>query len=216
MKACRPARALALSALLAWSVATPAQTAPPLQALPAIDVPGYMGTWYQIALFPNRFQKQCVSDTTATYRQVEGGIEVTNRCRMADGRFDSVTGFARPSGARLDGDQLVPARLEVSFLPWWLRWLPIWGGYWVVVRAEDGRYVVVSEPKREYLWVLARQPTLAPADEVAIRSRLGELGVDLARWQGHPQPAAASSATPAPPSQPQLPHPPTTPAAPPR
>ncbi|MCU0970190.1 MAG: lipocalin family protein [Rubrivivax sp.] len=154
----------------AASAAAP-QPAPPVVALPDLDIPGYMGTWYQVAWFPNRFQKQCVSDTTATYRRVENGVEVTNRCRTADGRIDAVTGLARPLDSRIetrtDGERLVPARLEVSFLPTWLRWLPVWGSYWVVLRADDGRYAVVSEPTREYLWVLARQPKLAPADEVA-------------------------------------------------
>jgi hypothetical protein len=36
-----------------------------LTPLPSLNVPAYMGTWYQVAWFPNRFQKQCVSDTTA-------------------------------------------------------------------------------------------------------------------------------------------------------
>jgi apolipoprotein D and lipocalin family protein len=181
----------------AASAAAP-QPAPPVVALPDLDIPGYMGTWYQVAWFPNRFQKQCVSDTTAIYRRVEGGVEVTNRCRTADGRIDAVTGLARPLDSRIetrtDGERLVPARLEVSFLPTWLRWLPVWGSYWVVLRADDGRYAVVSEPTREYLWVLARQPKLAPADEVAIRSRLAQLGFDLARWQAHPHGAPADPA----------------------
>jgi apolipoprotein D and lipocalin family protein len=184
---------------------------PALQPLPALDVPTYLGTWYQVALFPNRFQKQCVSDTTATYRRVEEGIEVTNRCWVADGRWDSVTGLARPSASRLAGDRLEPARLEVSFLPRFLRWLPIWGQYWVVMRAADGRFAVVSEPHREYLWVLARSPALTPGDEVEIRSRLVELGFDLARWQAHPHAVAPTSAG-SPPSTPS--QRPTTPATP--
>jgi apolipoprotein D and lipocalin family protein len=61
-----------------------------LTPLPSLNVPAYMGTWYQVAWFPNRFQQQCVSDTTALYRQLPGGegVEVTNRCRLADGKLD--------------------------------------------------------------------------------------------------------------------------------
>lgn len=186
-----------LAAAVATQVALVATTASaqpePLLALPSIDIPAYMGTWYQVAWFPNRFQKQCVSDTAATYRRVEGGVEVTNRCRNAAGEIESVVGLARPDGSRIDGETLQPAQLEVSFLPGWLRWLPIWGRYWVIQRADDGRYAVVGEPKREYLWVLSRTPSLAPADESAIRSRLSQQGYDLARWQAHPHtpPSAA-------------------------
>jgi apolipoprotein D and lipocalin family protein len=172
-----------------------AQPAPPI-ALASLDVPAYMGTWYQVAWFPNRFQKQCVSDTSAVYRQLDGGrVEVSNRCRRADGSFDEVTGLARPSAAVIRGHRLEPAQLEVSFLPAFLRWLPIWGSYWVLQLADDGRYAVVSEPKREYLWVLSRAPALLPADETAIRSRLVQQGFDLARWQAHPHASPVAAPT---------------------
>lgn len=170
--------------LLATALSVAAQPAP-VTALPSLDVPGYMGTWYQVAWYPNRFQKQCVSDTTATYRRVPEGVEVINRCRNAEGRIESITGMARPAGAEIRGNALQPAQLEVSFLPRWLRWLPIWGSYWVIQLADDGRYAVVGEPRREYLWVMSRTPTLAPADESAIRSWLTQQGYDLARWQTH-------------------------------
>ncbi len=178
--------ALACSVAAAQGPPTPA----PLQPLPSLDVAAYMGTWYQVAWIPNRFQKQCVSDTAATYRdRGDGTVEVLNRCKLADGKSDSVLGIARPPAgvARIEGGQLKPARLEVSFLPAWLRWTGIgWGAYWVVERPADGRYVIVSEASREYLWVLARQPALTPADDAAIKARLQALGFDLGRAQAHP------------------------------
>ena len=182
-----PWGALLLSlTLLSHATATATSPVPDLEALPALNIPAYMGTWYQVAWFPNRFQKQCVSDTAATYRWLPAGeVEVINRCRLADGSVDSVTGVARTDGSRVQGDTLAPAKLRVSFLPAWLRWLPAWGRYWVVDLADDGRYVLVSEPTREYLWVLARAPQLSDADRSAIRSTLQRLGFDLARWQDH-------------------------------
>jgi apolipoprotein D and lipocalin family protein len=182
---------LALASLFAMA---PAQAqpmpAPPLQALPSLDVAPYMGTWYQVAWIPNRFQKQCVSDTAASYRdRGDGTVEVQNRCKLANGSFDDVLGIARPPAgvSRIEAGKLMPARLEVSFLPAWLRWTGIgWGAYWVVDLAPDGRYAIVSESTREYLWVLARQPALTPADDAAIKAKLQALGFDLARVQLHP------------------------------
>jgi lipocalin len=54
-----------------------------------------MGTWYQVAWFPNRFQKQCVADTQARYRLDGERVEVINRCRQSDGSVDAVTGHAK-------------------------------------------------------------------------------------------------------------------------
>ncbi len=193
--------AVAMATMLAALAATPATaqapeptTAPPLAALPSLDVPAYMGTWYQVAWFPNRFQKQCVSDTSARYRQRDDGrIEVINRCRLADGRFDEADGIARPARSTLANQRLSPATLEVSFLPTLLRWIPAWGSYWVIALADDGRYAVVSEPQRQYLWMLARAPRLSAEDEATIRSLLSRQGFDLARWQAHPHTPDAAS-----------------------
>ncbi len=163
----------------------------PLQPLAAIDVPSYMGTWYQVLWVPNRFQKQCVADTAATYRDLgNGSVEVTNRCRAADGTIDSVVGVARPPAgvSRIEAGALRPARLEVSFLPAWLRWTGIgWGAYWVIDLAPDGRYAIVSEAAREYLWVLSRQPVLTSEDDKVIRLKLQQLGFDLSLLRVHPQ-----------------------------
>ncbi len=178
---------LALALTATANAADASSTTPPLQPLASLDVPAYMGTWYQVAWFPNRFQKQCVSDTQAIYRQRDDGrIDVLNRCRLADGRFDDADGIARPAGSTLRDKRLSPATLEVSFLPALLRWIPAWGSYWVVALAEDGRYAVVSEPQRQYLWVLARAPRLSAEDEATIRSLLTRQGFELSRWQAHP------------------------------
>jgi apolipoprotein D and lipocalin family protein len=184
-----------LLVILAWCAfaALPVQAQPtpqPLRALPNLEVAPYMGTWYQVAWIPNRFQKQCMSDTVAIYRDLgNGSVEVLNRCKLADGKSDSVLGVARPPAgeARIEAGQLMPARLEVSFVPAWLRWTGIgWGAYWVVDLAPDGRYAIVSEASREYLWVLARQPALTPADDATIKTKLQALGFDLGRVQAHP------------------------------
>ncbi len=58
----------------------------PLQPIAALDVQRYMGTWYEIAKYPNWFQKKCVGDTRADYSlQPTGQIQVINRCREEDG-----------------------------------------------------------------------------------------------------------------------------------
>jgi len=155
----------------------------PLESVPTLDVTRYMGRWYEIANYPNRFQKDCVKDTTATYRLIDAErIEVANQCTHADGKQDVAVGLARPAGA--------PARLEVRFAPAWLSWLPmVWGDYWVIALADDYRYAVVGTPSREYLWILSRTPTLAPADEQAILADLPKHGYDASKLVRTPQTA---------------------------
>lgn len=184
-----PLRALCITfAVLGGSpaLADPPAVPPPLAALASLEVKPYMGQWYQVALYPNRFQRQCVSDTTATYSLLDDGrVQVINRCRNAGGEMEDVTGVARPVGTLQDG-RLQPAQLEVSFLPTWLNWLPVgWGRYWVIKLADDQRYAIVSEPGREYLWVLARRPRLDASDEREVFAFLRAQGFDLTRLQPH-------------------------------
>ena len=149
-----------------------------------------------MAYYPNFFQRQW-ADTSATYRERDDGtVEVLNRCRTASGDIDQVVGMARPvAGASFIQDGVLkPARLEVSFLPAWLRWTGVgWGAYWVVDRPEHGRYAIVSEARRQYLWVLSRTPELSPEDRQAVHARLLALGFDLERLKDHPQSEARTS-----------------------
>lgn len=76
-----PALLLAFLAPLGW-----AQPPDTLQAIPQLDVSRYLGRWYEIAKFPNQFQKKCVADTSAEYSLLGNGqISVVNQCRLADG-----------------------------------------------------------------------------------------------------------------------------------
>jgi apolipoprotein D and lipocalin family protein len=143
-----------------------------------VDAKRYAGQWFEVARIPNRFQEQCVGDVTALYSpQGDGQVAVTNRCRLADGRVDSVDGLARA----VEGDNS-GARLEVSFLPAWLRWLPFgWGDYWVVELDPAYRLAVVSDRTGEYLWVLSREPRLRPAAYDALIKRLRARGFAVQR-----------------------------------
>ena len=173
--------ALALSATFLAPL-SPAQAAP---ALPTLDVPAYMGRWHQVALYPNRFQAQCLDSTTATYRLLDDGrVEVANRCRTKDG-WDETVGVARPRDGTVrqeGGRVLAPASLEVSFLPAMLRWLGVgWGKYDLVHLAPQGAWAIVSEPTKEYLWMLSRTPQLSDAQWAVAIAELQRMGFDLQR-----------------------------------
>lgn len=128
-----------------------------LDTVADLDVERYLGRWYQIAHLPNRFQAVCVRATQAHYaRREDGRIAVTNRCLNAAGEEERAHGVARRQRAHDD-----PARLEVRFAPAWLSFLPfVWGDYWVMDLTADYTAARVGTPNREYLWILAREPTL--------------------------------------------------------
>lgn len=154
-----------------------------LHAIAALDVPRYMGTWFEIAKFPNWFQKKCMGATSATYSlQPDGTVRVSNRCRLSNGAMDEAIGTARQVGPATS------ARLQVRFAPAWLSFLPfVWGDYWVIDLDERYQLVAVSEPKKEYLWILARTPHVDPDDYKALLGRLSRQGFDLSKLEATKQ-----------------------------
>lgn len=155
----------------------PAATTTPLQPIPRLDLDRYMGRWHELARYPNRFQSQCTGAATADYSlRPQGTVQVVNRCPQAGGKVDQAVGEARRVGP--EGSPT----LQVRFAPAWLSFLPqVWGDYWVVELDPAYQLAVVSEPTREYLWVLSRQPSLPAAQWAALNTRLQALGFDPAR-----------------------------------
>jgi apolipoprotein D and lipocalin family protein len=151
----------------------------PLDVVDEVELERYLGRWYEIASFPQRFQEGCVA-TTATYTfREDGRIRVENECR--DGSFDGE--FRRVEGvAWVTDPSETPAKLKVQFF-----W-PFRGDYWIIELDPEYRYAVVGHPSRDYLWILARTPTLDPAVYETLLARIEAQGYDLERLSRTPQP----------------------------
>jgi apolipoprotein D and lipocalin family protein len=159
-----------------------APSAEALRPIAALDVPRYMGTWYEVAKFPNWFQKKCASAARADYKLLaDGSVQVTNRCRLDNGDISEAIGAARQVGASTS------PKLQVRFAPAWLSFVPlVWGNYWVVDLDEAYQLAAVSEPGRDYLWVLSRTPQPNPQAYTALLARLEKQGFDLRRLTSSP------------------------------
>jgi apolipoprotein D and lipocalin family protein len=145
----------------------------PLQTVDRVDLDRYLGTWYEIASLPAWFQKNCTGVTAEYTLQGEGLIQVVNRCYKGslDGRLKQVKGRARIL------DTETNAKLKVSFFR------PFWGNYWIIDLDPDYEWAVVGEPKRKYLWILSRTPTLEKETLDGILSRLPAQGYDIERLE---------------------------------
>lgn len=147
-----------------------------LEPVAALDLSRYTGVWYEIARFPNRFQKSCAGDVTARYTLLEDGtIEVLNVCRGSDGKIMKIKGVAKL--ADKDGPS---SKLKVRFAPAFLSFIDaVWADYWVIDLAPDYSYAVVGEPDREYLWILSRKPWLDSETLTGIAERAAKNGFDV-------------------------------------
>lgn len=165
----------------AWGQSNPAagRAVGELEAIASLDVPRYMGRWYEVAKFPNRFQKQCLANASAEYSLAPNkSVKVVNRCQIVGGEMEVVSGEARQLGAANS------PKLEVRFAPSWLSFLPIvWGNYWVIDLDADYQLAAVSEPGRDYLWILSRSPQVDTPRYEALLARLRVKGLDVGRLE---------------------------------
>ena len=175
---------LVMTTLPATAQTTAAPTAlPPVHTIATLDVSRYMGTWYEIAKFPNRFQMQCVANTRAQYlAQSNGTVQVLNSCLTAEGRTIDALGLAKQVG------HVTSPKLQVRFAPAWLSWLPlVWGDYWVIDLDADYQLVAVSDATREYLWVLSRTPQVDAKAYGALMERLKAQHFEVHKLEPTPQ-----------------------------
>lgn len=140
----------------------------------AFDLQHYLGTWYEIARLPMKFQPEDSTDISAVYSLNENGsVRVQNRCLDGDGKLDESIGNA----TAVDAEN---GKLEVSFLPEGFRWIPFTkGDYWVLKLDENYSTALVGEPDKKYLWILHRQPTLDEATKAEYLQYATSLGYDL-------------------------------------
>ena len=161
--------------------ASAAEKERPLETVPHVDLARYAGIWYEIASYPQRFQKGCTGTIASYSLRPDGTVEVLNRCARdsLNGRVTVAKGRARVV------DRKSNAKLKVSFF-----W-PFWGDYWIIDLGPEYECAVVGHPSRKYLWILSRTPTLVPAVYEGILERLRAKGYDTGRLRRTVQAVAA-------------------------
>lgn len=119
----------------------------------AVDLGRYQGLWYEIARYPNSFERGCAGVTAEYAPRLDGSVSVRNTCRRGDD-IEVAEGRAH----------VVPdsnnSRLKVRFAPAWVPFAE--GDYWVLFVDEAYQVALVGAPSGRYLWILAREPIIDP------------------------------------------------------
>lgn len=181
----------ALVALVALTAGCASPTGPggaplaPVTLAADVDLPRFMGDWYVIANIPTRFERGA-HDAVDSYRlDADGTIPTTFtfRADAPDGppkRYGS-RGFVVPgTGNAVWGQQYV--------------W-PVKADYRISYVSPDYTQTVITREKRDYVWIMARTPTIAEADYQRLAAFVGTQGYDAGKLQRVPQSGAPSGAT---------------------
>lgn len=150
---------------------------PPLKTVAKVDLERFMGDWYVIGNIPTFIEKGAHNPVESYRLDADGSIATTFTFRA--GSFDGPVRTYTPRGYVVDRES--NAVWAVQFL-----W-PIKADYRIVYLAPDYSQTVIAREKRDYVWIMARQPSIPDADYQNILALLAEQGYDVSKVQKAPQ-----------------------------
>jgi len=134
------------------------------------ELDSYLGTWYEIARLDHSFERG-LEAVTATYSLKDNGsVRVLNRgYKTKSTKWKTATGSAKYASEANMG------AFKVTFF-----W-PFYGGYNIVLLADDYSYALVAGDSENYLWLLSRKPKISADTQELMLERARSLGYDVSK-----------------------------------
>jgi apolipoprotein D and lipocalin family protein len=146
-----------------------------------IDLPRFMGDWYVIASIPVTipfFSEAGAHNGIESYALNEAG-EINTTYTFRQDAFDGPIKRMRPKGFVYN--QETNAEWRMQFL-----W-PFRAAYLIAYVDDDYQTTIVGEPKRRYVWIMARKPEVDADTYQSLVSRAADMGYDLSKLERVPQ-----------------------------
>jgi apolipoprotein D and lipocalin family protein len=168
-----------LAGIFALLVLTGCQTPayPPLRTAPAVDLARFMGDWYVIANIPTFIEKGAHNAVERYELAPDGTIATTFTFR--DGAFDGALKTYRPRGFVYD---------RTSNAVWGMQFLwPIKADYRIIYVSPAYDVTIIGRQKRDYVWIMARTPTLPESTYRPLLAMIANEGYDVSKIERVPQ-----------------------------
>lgn len=134
-----------------------------------LDVPRFMGKWYEIARYDHSFEKG-MTHVIAEYTLEENGrIRVVNK-GMKEGELKEIVG----KGKQPEPEEY-PGQLKVSFFLWF------YADYYIMELDKDYQYALVGSSSDKYLWILSRTPKMEKVQLDKLLNNLIQRGYDISK-----------------------------------
>jgi len=168
-----------LVCFLAGCAVSPAKVTVPV--VPSLDLPSYMGPWYVIGVIPTFLEKDIYNAIESYELAADGTIKTT--FTFNKGSFDGPAKRTQPRGFVIEGSNNA-----------------IWGMQFVwpikaefVISHVDPGYTetIIARSARDYVWIMARTPTIDAARYAALVAKVESMGYDISKLVEVPQRAAA-------------------------
>ena len=168
---------LAVTLLVMITVTGCGTQRPELAPVARVDLERFMGDWYVIANIPT-FLEKGAHNAVENYALNDDGTVATTFTFRA-GSFDGKQKEYNPKGFVKD---------DPSNALWGMRFIwPIKADYRIVYLADDYSQTIIGRNKRDYVWIMAREPAIPDADYRALVSKVADMGYDTTKLEKVPQ-----------------------------
>jgi apolipoprotein D and lipocalin family protein len=153
------------------------QSMPPIHTVSQVDLERFMGDWYVIANIPTFIEKGAYNAVESYRLGDDGTIQTT--FTFNKGSHDGPLKTYRPRAI---------VRENTSNAVWDMQFVwPFKAEYRIIFLAADYSKTVVGRTKRDYVWIMARTPTIPDDDYQAMLLFLEQEGYDTGKVKMVPQ-----------------------------
>ncbi len=153
------------------------QTMKPIHTVKNVDLNRFMGDWYVIANIPTFIEKDAYN-AIETYRLEDDGTVATT-FRFNKGGMNGPLKEYHPRGFIKDKE---------SNAVWGMQFIwPFKAEYRILYLSDDYSKTVIGRSKRDYVWLMARKPSISDEDYAILVDFLQEQGYDTSKLQKVPQ-----------------------------
>ena len=168
-----------LPLFLPFVVLLSCQSAPPIQTVESVDLQRFMGDWYVIASIPTFIEKDAYNAIESYRLDGDDKDTVLTTFTFNKGSFDGPVKKYTPKGFIRD---------DQSNAVWVMQFFwPIKMEYRIIFLAADYSQTVIGRTKRDYVWIMARKPTISDAEYERILMYINNQGYDISKVRKVPQ-----------------------------
>jgi apolipoprotein D and lipocalin family protein len=166
---------LALCATLLGGCAT--TKLPDIKPVANVELSRFMGSWYVIGVIPTFIEKEAYNSVESYKLDADGTIATT--FTFNKGAFDGPVKTYTPRGFVVE---------NTNNAEWGMRFVwPIKAEYKIAYLSADYGQTIVARNARDYVWIMARTPTIADSEYKTLTEYVASLGYDISKLQKVPQ-----------------------------
>ncbi len=147
-----------------------------MQTVPYVDLERFMGDWYVVANIPTFVEKGAHNPIESYALNPDGTIATT--FTFNKDALDGPKKEYHPKGFVLD--KQTNARWGMQFI-----W-PFKGDFRIVYLDDDYQLTVIGRAKRDYVWIMARDPEFSDAEFERMKSFVESIGYDGSKLERPP------------------------------